>query len=521
SWLYAHAVRALIRTGGFHFGGYTQAMPVAQVVYGAAWAKLFGQSSPSFDLSVAVLGALGAIMFYALARRCGAAITDAAIATALLAANPCYLFLSFSFMTEIPFMVLFISAFLAFARAVEEDSNAWRWLAGLLAFAGFMVRPFAGVAIIGCAAVLLIYDLHPWRLERAWLRRGAHLLAPFAVAALLCVLEWTWVTRLNGQPWKLARSEHQLRYIFYLPAAAYARDGVLAPLLYLGVVLSPLALMGLAGLRWHRAVLFATAVLVAAWILMRLSPGWPTAPEFSCCGGWRNALLLRGLSTRFFWAGRGQWPATVLGSFGAVGIVVAAATVSSRLDRAAAAMMVAAGCYWAATIPLWFFNDRYYLVMLPAGCLLLAISGFAQRPLRAACAIAMAAVLAGVSIGTLCQYQSGLRAVVAAFDELERSGVPRSEIDAGYALNGRDLYPSGTEDAARQEAGIPMITSHALSRYTIAIAPVPGTEVVRRLPFTGPFGLVPGEIYVLRKLAPIPTRPVSQPPASGESRGSE
>jgi hypothetical protein len=105
SWLYQHAVEALRRTGHLQFAGFTQAEPAGQVVYGVLWSRLFGATSASFDVSVALLGAMGALALYALARRFGARHTPALLAIRLLICKPCYLFLSFSFMSEVPFLL--------------------------------------------------------------------------------------------------------------------------------------------------------------------------------------------------------------------------------------------------------------------------------------------------------------------------------------------------------------------------------------------------------------------------------
>ena len=137
-WIYSHAVRLFAATGRLRFAGFTEAMPAAQVLYGAAWGGLFGAGEASLDLSVALLGAIGAILFYALLLRCGAGRAEAALATGLLVSNPCYLFLSFSFMTDVPFLVLTIAAMLAFAKA--EPPSRRLWVCAALSVAAFMIR---------------------------------------------------------------------------------------------------------------------------------------------------------------------------------------------------------------------------------------------------------------------------------------------------------------------------------------------------------------------------------------------
>ncbi|MGB7469540.1 MAG: hypothetical protein WBW58_09215, partial [Candidatus Acidiferrum sp.] len=108
-----------------------------------------------------------------------------------------------------------------------------------------------------------------------------------------------------------------------------------------------------------------------------------------------------------------------------------------------------------------------------------------------------------MSLGGTYAYQRGMAAILATRNELERKGVPRSAIDAGYALNGEDLYryPKHGIDTMKLEAGIPMITSEQLDEYTIASKPLDGTQVVRRLEWPGAFGLGHRYFYLVKKQA--------------------
>ena len=75
----------------------------------------------------------------------------------------------------------------------------------------------------------------------------------------------------------------------------------------------------------------------------------------------------------------------------------------------------------------------------------------------------MTAAMGFTSMAGLYDYQRGLAAVIAARDALEREGVPRTKIDAGYSPNGADLYRFADqpeeEDSIERQQGIPMITS--------------------------------------------------------------
>src|SRR5271155_1633304 len=68
------------------------------------------------------------VMFHALAIKCGAPRWQALAATGLLICNPCFTFLSFSFMTEIPFLTAMVAAHLAFAKAEGPREQLWLWL---------------------------------------------------------------------------------------------------------------------------------------------------------------------------------------------------------------------------------------------------------------------------------------------------------------------------------------------------------------------------------------------------------
>ncbi|HVN63649.1 MAG TPA: glycosyltransferase family 39 protein, partial [Candidatus Binataceae bacterium] len=166
SWLYAAAVRRFLRTGEIRFAGYSQAMPVAQVLYGGLWGRVCGAGSASLTLSMVPVAILTAVMFHALARRCGAVRWQAIAATGLLVCNPCFTFLSFSFMTEIPFVAFLIGSFLAFALARGPRKSIWLWIAAAAAVGGFLIRPFAGLAIAGCAGAIVVDGLGMRRMRK-------------------------------------------------------------------------------------------------------------------------------------------------------------------------------------------------------------------------------------------------------------------------------------------------------------------------------------------------------------------
>jgi hypothetical protein len=518
SWLYGEAVRRYLQTGEIRFAGYAQAMPIVQIYYGAWWARLFGGSAASLEIADVVLAAIGAMFLYGIARRSGASVAAATIATGCLIGNPCYTFLSFSFMTEIPFLMLMLGACLAYAEASGRFESEWLWLAAIVSVLCFLVRPFAGMMIVGFIGAELIFSAGLFDQERRDLRRLVRGLVPFAVASATCITIWLWQTVINPRSWDLDLTLGHFSHLTDAPLANYLRAGVLGPLLYLGTVLSPMALMQLFGARRRAVIAWGVGLFAAILLLSRVDTRLPVSPEYSCFGGWDNVMILRGLPNRFCWNTGWQYFWMALGALGAGGLVVAARDAIARIDRAAAALTIAAILYWAATIPLWFFNDRYYIVMVPTGCVLLAIAPWPKWKFAPMLAGALVLVMATLSLGGAYAYQRGIAAVASVRDTLERNGVPRSAIDAGYSINGNDLYryPKHGIDTMQLESGIPMITSSGIDEYTIASGPIPGTKVIQRFKWPGPFGFGSRYLYVMRREGPASPNQ-SNPAPAGES----
>src|SRR6202044_1214727 len=99
------------------------------------------------------------------------------------------------------------------------------------------------------------------------------------------------------------------------------------------------------------------------------------------------------------------------------------AEIFKTLGRAAAAILIAASVYWAATIPLWFYNDRYYLVLVPAAAIVLALAPLPRSRMIMAAGFAMTLAMGLMSLGGTYAYQRGMAVVLATRNELEHQGV--------------------------------------------------------------------------------------------------
>ncbi len=513
-WLYRASVRHFLENGHIRFAGYTAAMPIAQVLYGAAWGAIFGISNLSMFLATALLAAVAGIMLYLIALRCGARPRNALLAAALLVMNPCYLLLSFSFMTEVPFIAAMLAALLAFANAEGEHEIRWLWVSAACTVIAFLERPFAGAAIAGCAGAIVISTMKSYPRPDYDYLRLLKKLAPFAIALMACTMIWIWLTVLGPNSWVLEGRENLLHYIFQVPIVAYVGGGGFGPFLYLGLVLSPMALLQLDKSTITRWLVLSTAIFVAAAFLAQKSPAVPILPDVTCYGGF-PLRLVHGAGNSGIKEGYLRWILTAVGSLGAASLAITFAKIAKTMNRATIAVVLTTAIYWAGLIPTWLFNDRYYLPMVPAGCLLLALAPTPRAKFARFAQVILLIGLGFVSVTGLYAYQRGMVTMVAARDQLLREGVPRNQIDAGYPMNAEDLYryPAHGMDTWQMEAGIPMLTSNELVKYTLTTVTLPGTRVMRVYTWPGPFGLGRREIYVLEKLgaagAPSMTAPTS------------
>ena len=132
---------------------------------------------------------------------------------------------------------------------------------------------------------------------------------------------------------------------------------------------------------------------------------------------------------------------------------------------------------------LWLYNDRYYVVFAP----LLAIVG-AQALDRDRLGRGVAAGLliawAGIAISGTRDMLAFNGTCASVAEELEASGIPPWDIDAGYALDGWRLYahPEHLPPGASRESDVPFVTSNRPTHYSITNSPLPNSEVLRIVP---------------------------------------
>lgn len=228
-WAYARVTKTFLETGHIRLSGWVIASLLFQVLWGAFFCLPFGFSFTALRISTLVLSLTGVIAFYCLLRQYRLKRTVSFAGTLVLAANPLYLSLSYTYMTDVPALVMMLLAALFYLRGLRDDHTGWIILGAVSSLAAFLIRQTTLVMPVAFGLwVLLKY--------RGINRPIRKLLAIAVIPAAGTVCYLLWSQFVHGVP-----PASNVRH-FASPATALS----LAPgrtfrlLLYLGLFLLPL-----------------------------------------------------------------------------------------------------------------------------------------------------------------------------------------------------------------------------------------------------------------------------------------
>lgn len=502
-WAYAYAVQSILKTGQFSSTGYSAPNLIAQAYWGALFCLPFGFSYEALRVSTCVLALLGLCTAFKLLRELGGGRRVAAVGAMTLGANPLYLHLSASFMTDVPFTALSVTSLWLYIRGVRRSERGVILGGFAVALLALLIRQFALFLPVAFGASLLV-------------RRGFGLssltaaVAPVLLFAAAHTLFQDWAVATGRVP-LFAETIGTFSQISIVESLSRTKFFVLAMLPYFGLFCLPLLIYTVlhrpeirAG-GWRAAAFWpASAVLGAALFAVMvykrdiLPPmGSVLIPSGIGPLYLHDVLLLHKnepevAGAGVFWTlltAAGTWATVVLGLFSAQLVL--------RLLRAVRSIQVAAD-EWPRVLLLTFVIgnvaavllatllgpvfDRYLLPTVLPLCAFLLVSVRPRdhisvgRGLLAASALAACAVL---SVLACHDYFTLSRARSEATNQLERDGIPPSLIDGGYEYSGMRLFELGRK-APLDKSWWWIVDD----QYMIALGPVPGYDIMRAVSFT-------------------------------------
>ena len=154
-WVYSLDCVNSAREGRLVLGKYLGAWSIPQIVVGSLFARFHGFSFPLFRLNGVVSLLVIVLMMDAYLRRVGLPSPDRLIAAATLVFNPVVYVLSLSFMTDLPFLALWLAACYAWEMGFLTRRRSWLMIASLTTMTAMAQRQPA--LFITVAALLLLF----------------------------------------------------------------------------------------------------------------------------------------------------------------------------------------------------------------------------------------------------------------------------------------------------------------------------------------------------------------------------
>ena len=498
-WDFSVATFNFARTGEFRFTPFTAVSLRAQVLWGALWTRIAGQTFEALRLSTLILSAATLVVVNRILRLTALPVFARITATLALLAHPIFLWASCTFMTDVPFVFASSVAFYCFLRGLREERMAFVVVGCLAVVVAWFVRQNGVVALVPPLALIA--------LDRRSRRFAIPILATLSLFAILFVFKREW---LAGSPDMFSRhykmlSESSFRtpekITLVFQYFAFNALNVAAFFLPLTATLAWRRLS-----RQTRAVLaVVTVVMLARVVMLGLAGYWmpydaraqysnilPGPIVFNFGIGPPNLTDVFSMGYRYPFALE-QWAAAVMTlAFACIAalVIVAlidawrAATVEGRLAVGWITVASAALCLSG------YYYDRYSLDSAWAAVIVLPLMIPWTRITRVV-AIGLLVAIGFFSMMGVQEYFRWNRARWDMYRDLRARGIAIEQIDGG--VEAWSFYELANADRKKAMRG------HPPREYMIAFHPVPGYHVITSRPFSGFLGLRRGTVYTLQQ----------------------
>jgi hypothetical protein len=503
-WIHALAVRHLLNTGELRLPGNTALSLISTLYWGALFARLLGGLSfTALRLSTLVDSLIGAVGFYGLLRQLGLGRHGSLLAACTLIASPMYLYLSYTFHTDVPFLALMILALNAYVLGVRRAAAGWLLVGSVLTALSFLSRQ-PGIGLLGGAIAGL-----------GLRQRGLSLrlvLADSAMPLATFLIYTYWLNYIHGVPWIQTTDKvgGTLAFLARPDAPALVVSRILASLPYLGLWVSPfvagqaLTLAGNNRPELDRQSVVAIAVaLVAVGLIAFATSKYPVGlPYFHNVINWNGlgnmSLMGTKVSVVPAWINRfAQAAGTIAGGvLAARGLqAIWQGRLFNRQDPAlgiivSGSVLVAGGYFLLAD-----FFDRYLLALIPLS-IALVWPGWPLSRMGRLAAWLVCAVLAAYSVVGLTDHLAWNEARWAAGRALVSQGIAPEAIDGGYEWIGWHEFESAPLPPPNPPADFDSLYWMHLSprKYWLSFTPLEGYSIHSVVPYGSH-----GAIYVLTR----------------------
>jgi 4-amino-4-deoxy-L-arabinose transferase-like glycosyltransferase len=497
-WTYVWSVENLIKTGRLAMLDWNGHYPILQILLGSLFSLLFGFSFGVLRVLTVLLAIVGCMALYLTLRELDLDRERSLLGALTLAVNPVFFCLSFSFMTDVPFLSMMTIALLFYVAGTRRKSQALLWMGSLFAVAAFLSRQIGFIIPLVLIPCLVQRETGGPGLRK----RLMTLTASLSVIGIL----WLWIWQSLGRTSVITKKVEELRYLFSVSPGEYL-DFNIGLLLHVTFAIFPLLIAGIVFRPrwWPIAVALLT---VGGALLLRIHFDDVPSP-LSNRGTWSLQELanVRGLIQGNLTAPgplhRFSLPIRALmlisASILAVGTLRLFIKARGRMSQPTMIIMTIGLLHLILINALWFYHDRYYLVLLPS-LIFLSLKLTVKTGFSRSVALSGILMLGFVSVSGTWDALRFNQACLEAFHYLRTAGASIAEIDAGYSITGWMLYAHPENSPAANPAeDVPWITSNKKLPYVISNTPLPGHEVLKEFSWKGSVWAVSNTVYALHK----------------------
>jgi len=488
-WQYAWPVKQLLEEGRLGFKGYFAPNILLQVL----WGYLFCLPFDGFDYtylrwSTLILAITGLWGLWRLTGAIGYSRQAQCLTTAALAFTPLYFVLSFSFMTDVPFLVLCLLTFLAYWQHLKTGRGGYLALAILCAIAAFLIRQ---------PGLLLLPAMGLARLFISQDRQSLLLTIGLTGIALLSylLLEKGIKPALGIDQNYVPVSVRYWEALVDSPRGFFTNQvkKAMQSLIFLGFFSMPFypflhGNIRRAGL-YRFSMLFPILTinsLVFLFFWLRSEIFFPFGGNILDRGGLGPELLMDNITLQL--SNTPEFPAfifPILHGLAQLSISFLLALTLSQVPalrshyRIFFLFLLLLNLFYLPLMSVFSYFDRYLLLSLLSLFVWLGFLISRSPPRRSAPLMYLPLLL--MTVFTLLgakDYMSWNRAKHQAYLYLEERGVGIKEMDAGYEYNGwYNFQPDWQIPAGLSEWWVES------DRYVIAFGPVPGYRVITRVEY--------------------------------------
>lgn len=459
-WAYAQSVGRLLDLT-YRPHDWTQPTALGHLIWGVPLALLFGYNFTVLTIATLFASAACLGVFYTLLRHLGVASTPALFGTALLGLNPMYVYLTYSFMTDITFILYMLAAFLCFTRWAQGRGDRWLILGSIATALAYLTRQH-GIVLVPAMLFFL------WWVRRLnW--RNTLMLCAIPLVTVVAYMAWE---RMQPTPLVSTLVSETTQQILGDPVAfgwAQLMRSVLV-LALPGLCLLPLV----AHFKPSKPIVPALVAIFFIFFQVRSLTLYGTMfPSFGSLVD-HKGLVIYDYDALPIWTEQVWVIVAIIGSFTMALYLTSAAGALINWVRAirnpqstirnssdAAIVVYGTGLLLAAiTFASPFLFDRYILPLMPMMLLFplrkMSASNVAKvskpeadepAPARSRTAILVASLLplALFSLLAMRDYKEHAAVRWQAAEQLAASGIARENIAAGFEWSGWYLFQEGAD----------------------------------------------------------------------------